>query len=307
MSRLEDSNYTDKEKDQLRRFKKDLLAEDLSLNRINGYIARFLIMEEDLQFPLHEPTRQELKDLVITIQRQCKEGLITPNTRSERKQALRKFYQHHPDHDANQLLDFMTVHVREHERKEVDPDRLPRLETVDQLRDGACNPRDKAFFTMLFDSGGRIGEILPLTWDKIQWDKDKVQLFGKTGYRKIPLHYSIPLLRDWYDRLDPDSDDPVFPKLTELDQHMRYRSAYKQIHEAADRTGLPDHIKINPHAFRKARACDLAAEPHMNVDYLCRFFGWNSYDTARYYIKLTSNDMEEAFRQIHNNRETSLA
>jgi hypothetical protein len=62
---------------------------------------------------------------------------------------------------------------------------------------------------------------------------------------------------------------------------------------------LPDQIKTNPHAWRKARATDLAGKG-MSQANLELWFGWSpGSDKAKFYIFLSQQDLEGAFRRMY--------
>lgn len=71
---------------------------------------------------------------------------------------------------------------------------------VQKIVDALTNPRDRAFKHTLYDSGGRIGELLTLTNKDVGFEEYGAMLFviGKTGYRKVRIFWNfISYLREW--------------------------------------------------------------------------------------------------------------
>jgi integrase/recombinase XerD len=65
--------------------------------------------------------------------------------------------------------------------------------------ENATNLRDKAFISTLYESGCRIGELLPIKLRSVVFDEYGAVLIvdGKTGMRRIRLISSVPLLANW--------------------------------------------------------------------------------------------------------------
>lgn len=62
------------------------------------------------------------------------------------------------------------------------------------------NPRDRTLFSLLYDSGYRIGELMTLKNKDLDFDQYGAvsSVAGKTGYRKVRVvGNSISYLREW--------------------------------------------------------------------------------------------------------------
>lgn len=294
--KLEESDLSKSNKQELRDFASYLMAEDLSDHKIYRYIQTFRVLSPVIDFNLTDAERKDLIQLVGRInQNRIPEKSYAPESKAELKKALRRFYKwKFPDREK-ELIGFISTHVKKSEKKRIDPDQLPSPSQVDRLIETAKNPRDKLMFSLLWESGARIGEFLNLDWQDIQFQQDfiRVTLNGKTGQRTIPIVESRKYLEDWQS-YQYGHYNPVFTSLHSEDR-LSYSGAISSINRCADRLDLD--CKVNPHAFRKSRATYLASEG-ANVFQLMEFFGWSQAETAKTYVRLAQSDVDELVKSV---------
>ncbi len=153
-------------------------------------------------------------------------------------------------------------------------------EEIAQLADHAVNLRDKALIWVLYETGGRIGEVLTLRIGDVErTDYGAIRLYfptGKTGRRTVPLfEAAVPNLLLWL-KNHPRRDDKNAPLWCSVQQAVGepigYRMVVKVLRKAADRAGISK--PINPHNFRHSRATAVAQNPQVSTSVLEKFFGW---------------------------------
>jgi len=83
---------------------------------------------------------------------------------------------------------------------------------VDRLIECADGVQEKAFFSVLFDSGRRVGEILGLRIEDIEFDSlgARLRVEGKVGSDTVRICSSQPRLSTWLDN-HPERDNPRAP------------------------------------------------------------------------------------------------
>lgn len=179
---------------------------------------------------------------------------------------------------------------------------------VARMADHAVNLRDKALIWVLYESGGRIGEVLTLrVGDVERTDYGAIRLYfptGKTGRRTVPLfEAAVPNLLLWL-RNHPRSDDKSSPLWVQVEQSdlkgsgIGYRYVVKMLQRAATRAGIAK--PVNPHSFRHSRATAVAQNPQVSTSVLEKFFGWQpGSNMAKTYIHLTGKDVEDALARAH--------
>lgn len=308
ISKIEESELSENNIQALKQFKTELLARGLSEHRVNAIMQSFSTISHLIDFDLKEASRTQAMELVTEINqdniRDDKNYSIW--SLCEYKKAIKKFYQWDRGEQRPEVIDFINVHPKESEKPRIDPDELIDVDEAEEIINNCCNSRDKALFGMLWDSGARIGELLALKWKDLEFKQDLMGVKirnGKNGQRKIYLVECIPLIQQWKKdypgRARPE--DPVWIALRsggrKEKRQMTYRAAAKQLREYSN--DIDDRKKTNPHAWRKARATDLASkgmsQPNMNA-----FFGWVAgSEISKFYIRLAQRDVERAVRRIY--------
>lgn len=307
---VEKSSLSEKNVEILKRMKLELLSSgNQGPKRVATILSQFSSMDDHINFYLPEASKEELMQLARKInQDSVSPGKHSAWTLTEYKKALKAFYRWHTGEWHPDRLDFMRVHPKEAEKPKIDNTELLTTRMIEQFINSASNPRDKALFGLLWDSGARISELLSLEWQDLVYKDDLMRVRfrnGKNGPRKIFVAESIPLLRHWrtwkqrHTSIQPDM--PVFTNYRPYSSssRMSYRNARKQISDVRSRIDIPSRIKSNPHAWRKARATDMASrgmtQPNMNA-----WFGWVPGSSASaYYIRLAARDLEKQVREIY--------
>ena len=116
------------------------------------------------------------------------------------------------------------------------------------------NARDRALFSLLYDSGSRLGEIMTLRNKDVDFDQYAAVLFvtGKTGYRKVRVFgNSVSHLREWQNS-HPHRDDNDFWLFCGIsdntkDKAMTYDDLHSALKKILRRAGIkrriyPPHI-----------------------------------------------------------------
>lgn len=307
---LERSALSEKNIRELKQMKKELIAQGLSDLSVSRILGQFRALSSHIDFYLPDASRDQLVDLVSKInQDKVNDREHSIWTLTEYKKALKSYYrwktgEQHPD-----CLGFMRTHPKESQKPKIDNEELLDTGMVEKFINQASNPRDKALLALLWDSGARISELLSLEWRDLVFKEDNLISVrirnGKNRPRKIFVTESVPLLIDWrdwkMDYTDIEPDMPVFTNYRPYSSHKRmsYRNARKQISKISDEVDIPDRVKTNPHAWRKARATDMASkgmtQPNMNA-----YFGWApGSEVSGYYIRLANRDLEKQVRNIY--------
>jgi integrase/recombinase XerD len=134
-------------------------------------------------------------------------------------------------------------------------------EEARQLVRVADHPRDKAFISALYESGGRIGEVAtPLIRD-VTFEKVgcRVMVNGKTGPRPILLVESAHYLATWLS-MHPNRenrDAPLWVNIgnTKRGQPLQYGNVRKLLKTLFQKAGIKK--RCNPHLFRHSSATTL--------------------------------------------------
>ena len=202
--------------------------------------------------------------------------------------------------------DLITWKVKTVRNNDKLPEEILTEEEVKRIAEAAYFKRDKAFVLALYESGARIGEFLPLKIKHLSFDEYGAILHvrGKTGSRRIRLIASAPALQEWLGehpaKENPEAylwckvPTPNNPKWK--NEPLSYNYTCRMIKELAKKAGVKK--KVNPHAFRHARATFLAN--FLTEAQMKEFFGWvGDSDMAAGYVHLSGRDVDNALLGVY--------
>ncbi len=170
-----------------------------------------------------------------------------------------------------------------------------------KLIDATTNARDKALISVLYDSDCRIGELLTLRIKNVEFDDYGGVLLvnGKMGQRRVRIIHSVQRLQTWLDehpvRRNPEAF--VFCSLSNSNRgaQLVYEAISRMLRKVRQSSGVVK--KVNPHAFRHARATLLAQ--HLTDAQLKQHFGWRADSRmASVYIHLSGKDVDPALAKL---------
>jgi site-specific recombinase XerD len=154
------------------------------------------------------------------------------------------------------------------------------------------NPRDRALIHVLYESAGRIEEVLNLKIKDINFDEygASIILTGKTGSRRIRLINSVPDLQTWLNT-HPTSDEPGAWLWATKNGGLAYPSFYKSLGILKKRAGIKK--AITPHGFRHGRLTELAKEGFVESE-LRVFAGWTADSSMpATYLHISGADLDD--------------
>ncbi|WP_292347012.1 MULTISPECIES: tyrosine-type recombinase/integrase [unclassified Methanoregula] len=159
----------------------------------------------------------------------------------------------------------------------------------------ACrNSRDRAFISVLYEGGFRIGELGSLRWNQVKFSDWNVAINVdcKTGKpRYIPLVMSRQYLAQWRNDYPlPMADDGYVFLTAGRHQQLQYRGVTKQFEKIARRAGIQKHI--TPHLLRHSRITHLINDGVKES--MIKMMMWGSVDSEMFkaYAHLTAGDID---------------
>jgi site-specific recombinase XerD len=182
---------------------------------------------------------------------------------------------------------------------------LPQVLSVDeidcflaQLR--STRFRDSAIVWLLKDGGMRIGEVLQLRLDHINWGKRILMVRATKSRRErlVPLtHEAITALSNYvrHERPKQLAHDVVFVNLGRrgFGKPFRYRSWVAVCDQARMAAGTP---RVHAHAFRHTFATNMA-ESGMPLDALQRLLGHRNMDTVMIYNQVRDGRVYREYQE----------
>ncbi len=275
-------------------------AQGLSIPRQVRYIFTLgklsrLLGSRDLQ----DATKSDLINAVLQIE---KEDTSSETKRTE-KECVKQFYRWLRAGDEEEYPPevrwMKTGRVKRHR---VLPESLLTEEEVKRMAESCSNQRDRALILLLYETGGRIGELLPLSVGAVAFEKygAVLRVEGKTGGRRVRIIFSAGALAEWLNH-HPSKDDPDAPLWTSFDQvgskkRLEYGAVRKLLKSSAERCGIKK--RVNPHSFRHARASSLANA--LTEAQMKEYLGWaGDSRMAATYVHLSGRNVDNALFKLN--------
>ena len=292
-----EKQVTDRDRRLILNFVGDLQAEGISELRTSKYLYLLRQIAIMLQKNLNKVTLADTKTLVAEINK----SEYAEWSKNDYKIALKKFYKWLRKL-PNQQEPPETSWIRTgHPKNRTLPEELLTEEDIARLTRAAENSRDHAFVLCVYETGGRIGELLNLRRKHVQFDNIGAALIfsGKTGDRRVRIITAAPALSQWLN--DHPSDDPEAPLWMIVgDKHhgepLLYDSARALLQRLARKAALKK--RVNPQAFRHSRASYLAN--HFTEQQLEQYLGWTQGSKMPgTYVHLSGRDTDSAVLKMH--------
>ncbi len=144
-----------------------------------------------------------------------------------------------------------------------------------KMIDNSLRLQHKAFISLLWFTGGRVGEILPLKRREIEVVDEAKQQYriyippeGKTGAREILIVDKWGYVGQYLHEFKGDANSLIFATRNGKASYMWFR---KMLTETARRAGITK--KVNPHWFRHSAATALA-NAGMTGLIMSPYLGW---------------------------------
>ena len=167
-------------------------------------------------------------------------------------------------------------------------------EELERMRDSCTEIRDLAMIDMLASTGMRVGEMVLLNRDDIDFAERECIVFGKGDKERIvyfdaraKLH-----LQEYLERRS-DSNPALFVTLRAPHDRLRIGGIESRLREMGKRLNIQ---KVHPHKFRRTLAT-MAIDKGMPVEQLQRLLGHQRIDTTLQYAMVKQSNVKTAHRK----------
>lgn len=288
------------DKEDVRRFADEFLAQGYSAGRIVKYLYSLASISKKLAKPFKKAGSEDTKRYVVWLEKSD----YAEWTKHDLKVILRKYLQWAGREDVINWLKIKKVKNRKLPEEVLTEDDIKAIAGV------AYTARDKAFILSLYESGCRIGEFLPLKLKHVSFDKygTLFRVTGKTGDRRVRLVATTLAIQGWLNehpaKNDPESymwcKIPTQNNPKRKNNHLSYRFISKLLKELAVKAGIKK--AVNPHAFRHARATFMAS--HLKEPAMREVFGWGKdSEMTAVYVHLSGRDVDDSVLAIYDIKE----
>lgn len=163
-------------------------------------------------------------------------------------------------------------------------------EEVRALMDAATMPHVRLFIELAITTGGRSGALLDLTWDRVDFQRDQIDL--RNPFLQFPHkgRAVVPMNRTLRGALSVAKEGALTPYVIEW-AGQRVRSVKKGLSRSAKRAGL-DHV--SPHTLRRSAARHMV-EDGVPISEVAQYLGHTSEKvTFRAYARFSADYLKRA-------------
>lgn len=167
-------------------------------------------------------------------------------------------------------------------------------EDLEKMRDNCKELRDLAIIDMLASTGMRVGEMVLLNRDDINFTERECVVFGKGDKERI-VYFDARAKLHVQEYLDSRIDDnpALFVTLKAPHGRIQIGGIEHRLREIGKRLNIQ---KVHPHKFRRTLAT-MAIDKGMPIEQLQRLLGHQRIDTTLQYAMVKQNNVKMAHRK----------
>ena len=167
-------------------------------------------------------------------------------------------------------------------------------EQLEQLRDSCSNKRDLALIEILSSTGIRVGELVKLNRDDIDFHERQCVVFGKGNKERI-VYFNARTKLHLQQYLDErtDTNPALFVSLHAPYTRLTISGVEVRIRKLGQSLSMP---KVHPHKFRRTLAT-MAIDKGMPIEQVQRLLGHVRIDTTLHYAIVNQNNVKLAHKK----------
>ena len=167
-------------------------------------------------------------------------------------------------------------------------------EQLELMRDSCNEPRDLAMIDMLASTGMRVGEMVLLNKDDINFDERECIVFGK-GDKERVVYFDARTKLHLQSYIDSRTDDnpALFVSLASPHKRLEIGGVEVRLRKLGVTLGIN---KVHPHKFRRTLAT-MAIDKGMPIEQLQQLLGHQRIDTTLQYAMVKQSNVKLAHRK----------
>ena len=167
-------------------------------------------------------------------------------------------------------------------------------EALEIMRDNCCTVRDLAIIDLLASSGMRVGEMVALNRDDINFNERECVVFGKGSKERI-VYFDAKTKIHLHNYLESRTDtcSALFVSLTSPHDRLQIGGVERRLRELGKRLNLP---RVHPHKFRRTLATS-AIDKGMPIEQVQQLLGHQKIDTTMHYAMVKQQNVKLAHRK----------
>ena len=167
-------------------------------------------------------------------------------------------------------------------------------EALEIMRDHCENNRDLALIDLLSSTGMRVGELVLLNRDDIDFTNRECVVLGKGNkQRKVYFDARAKIHLQNYLSERTDNNPALFVSLQKPHNRLQIRGIEIRLHELGERLNL---CRIHPHKFRRTLAT-MAIDKGMPIEQVQQLLGHQSVDTTLQYAMVNQANVKQSHKK----------
>lgn len=168
-------------------------------------------------------------------------------------------------------------------------------EEIEKLRDSCDNLRDLAIIDLLYSTGIRIGELVRLNIDDINFEERECVVLGKGDKeRKVYFDAKTKIHLQGYINNRSDNNPALFVTLDAPYDRLKISGVEIRLRSLGRELGIN---KIHPHKFRRTMATR-AIDKGMPIEQVQRLLGHSQIDTTMHYAIVNQTNVKVSHRKF---------
>lgn len=168
-------------------------------------------------------------------------------------------------------------------------------EALEQMRDNCDSLRDLAIIDLLASSGMRVGELVALNRDDLNFNERECVVFGK-GNKERLVYFDARTKIHLQNYLDcrTDGNPALFVTLRAPYNRLQIGGVEVRLRQLGRRLSIP---KVHPHKFRRTLATS-AIDKGMPIEQVQQLLGHQKIDTTMHYAMVKQQNVKLAHRKF---------
>ena len=287
---LDDNNdsVNDEERDFLAVYIAAKRVEGCSNKTLHYYEASITNALNSIQKPVRQITTDDLRLYLDTYQQRNNAGKVTIDNI---RRVLSSFFSWLEDEDYILKSPVRRIHKVKTGKtvKETYSD-----EALEIMRDHAENIRDLAIIDLLASTGMRVGELVQLNREDIDFENRECIVFGKGDKeRKVYFDARAKIHLQNYVNSRSDDNPALFVTLLHPYNRLKISGVEIRLRELGRKLNIP---KVHPHKFRRTLAT-MAIDKGMPIEQVQHLLGHQSIDTTMVYAQVNQSNVKNSHRK----------
>jgi len=263
--------------------------EGCSEKSLKYYEATILLMLNCVNKPIREISTDNLRCYLANFQKERGSSKVTIDNM---RRIFSSFFSWMEDEDYILKSPVRRIHKIKTEKlvKDTFSD-----EVLEMLRDACDEIRDVAMIDLLTSTGIRVGELVLLNREDINFNERECVVIGKGGSERVvyfDARTKIHLLN--YLNSRKDSNPALFVSLAIPNERLMIGGVETRLREIGRRADL---YKVHPHKFRRTLATR-AIDKGMPIEQVQRLLGHIKIDTTMHYAMVNQTNVKNSHRKF---------